>query len=395
MVSILKKPTGNSKGILIAKHTEREFLKKNYPAVRERLRAAREEYLVGMHWGGGAKTGIGPTPLVDFNLACPGIFEFTDEVEAYRIPLCSRSFLPSYFRPMDVEERWDILYVTRPSSMKRNSDLLRVVRRAYDEGHDWRVLIICPIPEELDGPKAEPQFFEDYREMFTDEERTRIELMTPTFRGSWFPVPRDAMPFFYSASRVFTHFGTSEGQPKVTTEALLCGTPVLVRADQRGGGHDHLTENNGLVFHDLEDAFRKLEMMLENPSEFEVDIKSLREKTTAEYNLPRLRKHLRRIYEAEGIPFQGELLVDDLSLQLPSHLPTLPSDLRDNPSNTLMSPESMVQFLDWLLDRDPAPSDLWTTKLRRPVHWAGDEWKKWMDRLQRAPAWIVDQWKSV
>jgi glycosyltransferase involved in cell wall biosynthesis len=358
MVYELKPPVGDSPGLLMFTHKEREFFFDPPPLVAERLDALADRYVLGMHWGR-YHTDVGETPYVDVHLACPGTVQFSDDADVRRIPLCSRDFIPAYFRSMDVPVEWDVLSIGHPIRDKRYAELLDVIRMVFDAGVDLRVLLVCAVPDDPArlGGQWDHAFFEKYESLFTEAERDRIDLGVPgevaVGNRPLHPIPNAVFPYLYNASRCFTLFSREEGQSHVVHEALLCGTPVVVRSDLRGGGRDHLDERNSRQFETLEAARDAFVDVATASDDVGFDPAYLRPKLSEAETAGRFEAAIRDQYEELGDPFRGTLDTDGLAYKLSGHTLSLPPELRSWKTNDLRSPVALARYADRLLDRTP------------------------------------------
>lgn len=357
MVTELKSPTEASPGVLIFTHKERPFLFDPPGPLADRLHSLSRRYVVGMHWGS-YHEGVGETPFVDFHLAAPGTVTFAPDADVRHVPLCDRDFTPAHFRPMDVPQAWDILAIGHPIEIKRMHELLDVVRDLYDHGHEVSVLLVCAIPgpPETLGPEWDHRFFEKYRDLFSPAERDRIQLAAPVESSvgdrPLHPIPNEVFPYLYNASRTFTLFSQAEGQSKVIHEALVCGTPVVVREDLRGGGRDYLDERNSRTFADLEGA-REAFVGLLTGDDPGFDPAYLRRDLSEEYTVDRLESELRGIFADLGEVYAGSLDRENLSVKLSSHRTTLPPALRRERTDDLRSRTALYRYLTDLLEEEP------------------------------------------
>lgn len=365
MVTVLKEPVEDSKGVVVFTHKERQFFDSSHPLVSERFDLLREEYVVGMHWGGYSPEATS-VPFVDFHLANRETVQFEDESSVRRIELVANNFTPDYFRSFDVPAQWDVLCVGHPIKTKRFNDVLRVLRAAYDEGTELSALFICPVPDRpslLDGERWDMDFFELYESAFSDAERERIELVTPIEDAGLYPLPNDLFPYIYNASNVFVLFSRDEGDPRVVHEALLCGTPVLVREDLRGSGKKYLDERNSRIVSDLHEAREAIVAMATESETFAFDPAYLYPELRRDHTADRLEAEIQDVFRELGEPYTGEMVKDDLAMRLPSHTTNLPPDLRKVRTDDLRSVKATVMYVDRLLGRSTPVKERWRLEL--------------------------------
>jgi hypothetical protein len=227
----------------------------------------------------------------------------------------------------------------------------------FDAGVDLRVLLVCAVPDEPAnlGAKWDHAFFEKYESLFTNAERERIDLAVPgeidVGSRPIHPLPNGVFPYLYNAANCFTLFSEEEGQSKVIHEALLCGTPVVVRDDLKGGGRDYLDRENSRQFGSLAEARDVFIDIATNPAAHAFDPTPLRADLAEEQTADRLEGEIERIYADLGHDYVGEIEKTDLAFKLGSHTITLPEELRRGNTNDLRSPRAMGLYIDSLLDR--------------------------------------------
>ena len=352
----LKPSTERSKGIVVFTHKEVAHLDAPVGGLRDALAALRERFVVGVHWGN-FQSGVVSPWWVDFHLAGEGTVEFADLGAAERLTLCSRNFTPAAFSPLEVTKRWDVINVARPVPVKRLDDFLRVIRAIYDRGRRLKVLAICPGPLDMSDPDAwYSDLYSDYERMFDAEDRETFTLIVLRGDGYPFPLSQAAIAELYNLSRVFTLFSDREGESRVVAEALLCGLPVLARADLVGGGRDYLNEGNSRLFSNLDEAADALlELVDDGPS---VDVATLARELSEEHSVPRLETAMRELFERRGLVFEGQMETRDLGRRLPSHFRELPPDIRERWTNDLRSPAAALRYIHMLVGSSPRRLDL-------------------------------------
>jgi glycosyltransferase involved in cell wall biosynthesis len=361
MPFVLKDRGPGSKGVVVLTHKERSVIEEGGSVLEPVLAEFRDQYLIAMHWGHYASD-VEEIPWVDVHLAAPGTISFAPGVEARRIPLASRNFIPGVFHDRAGPRRWDVLSVARPLAVKNLDQLLQAIRIAHDRGHRLRALLLCPcgpVMEESDGWYT--RLWDDYVEMFSPEER---ELVTVMMLGAWgypFPVSSTYLADVYNDSKAFALFSDREGESRVVAEALLCGLWVVAKEHVEGGAGDYLTADNSRRFTTVEeaaDALIDLHLADERPANSAALISELSETRTA----PRLREQLEALLPPG--PHRDELWhLDNLDRALPSHLLSLPRELRREYTNDLADPRAALTFMLSLLGREPRSEDL---KLLRP-----------------------------
>lgn len=349
MVSILKQPDGDSKGILVFTHKERDMFLDPIPPLQTALQLVKESYLVGMHWGHYAEN-VGRTPNVDFHLAGSGTVRFTDEVNVPILNFCSRNFVPEYFTPTDAEATWDIVTIAPPTRLKRLSELLELIRETRSQGSDVSALFVCPRPKPFPGPKWDVEFVNTFHRGLTQDEMDDIKLISP-LRSSddIYPIPHRVMPHFYNIGKTFALFSKQEGESRVISESLMTGTPVIARSDLKGGGLDYLDEKNSRLFSSKTEAIDTFHDVSKESNDPSFDPSYLQDELYAPKSRPRFESALKRVFDFHDVPYRGELVDGQLSFLLPSHSLTLPPYLRIQGTNDLKDQVSMLKFCNGIL----------------------------------------------
>lgn len=334
MAHIFKHPTPEQKGIIVFTHKEihffhglranriqRLFFPKDYYA--KYLDAIRQKYFCGIHfgWYSGYREIYND---FDFLMATPSVLDLAgNTVQPMLIPFRSRNFIPEVFQPMPASQKyWDIICVSNNNRKKNLAEFLRAIRHIYDAGYAYRVLLVSRVSknEDKQGDKFYVELEDDYQQLFNHDERDRFTLIRPAQTNDFIGLPQPTISFFYNSSKVFTLFSEVEGGPKVVSEALLCGLPIVASRKLVGGGLDYLNESNSHLFDKLDTAHQALIDAVENVEQFQVDIQGLRQDIGLEGALKQLKDYFSRLYQQNGQNFDGELInTDRLHLRLPSH----------------------------------------------------------------------------
>jgi glycosyltransferase involved in cell wall biosynthesis len=299
---------------------------------------------------------------VDVHSAAPGTVEEFVSDEVFRVNVASRNFTPGYFKKLDIEKRWDLCCIATPKKYKRLTELLDVIRSVFDEKDDFQVLLLCPTPKEFKSDGWDQEFFRKYEQEFTDAEKENIDLHTPRRTNDDIqPVPKDYLPYLYNSSKAFTLFTQEEGASKVISESLLCGTPVVVRSNLRGGGRDYLDDRNSEQFESLEEAKEIFIEISENHENHEFDPTYLREELAEPQSAQALESEFKSTFEEMEIPWKGEIEKQGLHSKLPGHVPTIPEQYRSHPGKgQLKSETAAYKYIDSLLGNHTGELKLWT-----------------------------------
>ncbi len=355
MVAILKRPDGESKGIIVFSDMERPFLSCPAKAQQRALAALHDEYVFLMDWSW-SSFDVPPVPWIDAHMAVPSLATFQDP-DTRCIPISSRDFTPEHFRPLPVEKQWDILTIARPVRFKHLPDLLQVLRILFDRGLQPRTLLVCPTPPKK-GNTFDPNFYPALKRLFSEEERALITLVNPTYGKDLFPLPDEVFPFFYSSSRVFTLFSKKEGNARVIGEALMSGVPVVARRTLIGGGLDPLDDSNSILFDDLDEAADAFTAILKGEVNPVPDVPAIRGRIGEEATTRRFVTAVQELFAELGVPWKGDMATDNLGRRLTSHVVDLPPRLRLSHTNHLRSLQASHRFARELLGEKPAVAAL-------------------------------------
>ena len=174
MAHIFKNPTLDAKGIIVFTHKEMEWF---FPVNNKRLvkkfakprgikrveiiknfllrpyskafQKIHEQYFIGVHYGW-MSSRIPLYESCDF-LMTPQQLDIKNNNPILQIPLASRNFTPQCFQNRNQIKYWDILCVSRMVKFKNLDYLLKSIRKIFDQGHYYKVLIIVPENKKMDN----------------------------------------------------------------------------------------------------------------------------------------------------------------------------------------------------------------------------------------------------
>jgi glycosyltransferase involved in cell wall biosynthesis len=227
MACLLKAPTSGAKGVVVFTTQERDNAIATDAAVRARLEGLKQRWLIGLHHNWHDHS-FDYDPLFAFSLAGEDDLRERSGKEVPLIPLDACTFAPPFFAPGGGLPFWDLLYIARAVSFKRLPEFLRCIRTLYDRGHDYRVLLISPMPpyRRSDRPSVFYELRQVYESMFSLEQQGRFTLLDLSFRYP-FPFDRETLAHFYRSSRAFVHFADDERRCRVAGYAWASGLPVV------------------------------------------------------------------------------------------------------------------------------------------------------------------------
>jgi len=224
MACIIKKPTEKSKGVITFTTQERD---KVFAVDRDSLQSLiemKDRWVVGLHhnWH---DYNFRYNPVFDFSMAGPGDLGSS---EVPLIPLDACNFIqPPYFSEEPTKKIWDVLYVTRAVYFKRLPVFLNTIRKLYDSGKMYRVLLLCAIPPENMDPA---NLIEMYQSMFSMEERKLFSIITLEHDYP-FTLDHVCLSHFYHSSKVFVHCAPDERRCRVIANAVASKLPVVCSSD--------------------------------------------------------------------------------------------------------------------------------------------------------------------
>ena len=338
MAHIFKYPENNNKGIIIFTHKEMNYFK-NYIFLKgtilksiikiplhliervyfkKKLKRLKKKYFIGVHWGW--KTNNEKIPLwVDFCMSSKGNCSFDRDV--FFIPQASRNYVPKIMKPdLKVKKNWDIIFVGKNKKLKKIQEFLQEVRKIYDIGYKYKILIIVSSNKREHSRGFNKHMLNYYFENFSSKERENITVLKLDYEIGYMGMAYTPLSYLYQSSKVFSIFSPYEGGCKVIHEALLCGLPVVVYNKLKGGGRDYLNKNNSVQFSNYDVAHKSLIEAVENYKKYIPNVKKLRLELGEEESLKNFKKHISELYRKKNSKFDGNLInTDSLCNRLPAH----------------------------------------------------------------------------
>ena len=329
MAHIFKHPSEGSKGILVFTHKE-------IGKAETRAHSLREKYYLGIHYGSAANLYTHSQPWQDFCMGAKSTVSFGN-AEPFRIPFNSRGFTPEYFtEKKQTTKYWDIINVSRNANVKKLPEFLNAIRKLYDQGKMYKVLLVVP---SADNEKPNSHFtniVDVYGDMFSEKERELFTLMRLSKELGFLGISPRTIAHFYNSSKVFCLLSDAEGESRVIHEALLCGLPVVVYAGLLGGGRDYLDQSNSVQFGSYNDVYLALDAAVQgSEGDLKVDTERLSEELSELKTIPRVKQMFSQLYSINNEKFDNELInTDNLNLRLPGHYLNVPWNTPDGNGTT-------------------------------------------------------------
>jgi len=324
MAHIFKHPSDNQHGIVVISHQEAYRGIDQYGDIIDQIKNKR--YFIGVHYGG-FSNGAPYPDFADFFMGRRSVTDISNRYpHAFEIPIVSSNFTSTVFKKDPaVKKYWDIINVSRAGNVKRLDIFFEQIKHIYNQGHPYKVLLICPKRHE-ETPQDHFINIEDvYYNMFTKDERQLFTLMRLDENLEFKGLSKTQLSYFYQASKVSTLFSMCEGSPGVIGESLLCQVPVVVHGSQMGSGRDFCNDHNSVYWHQDHLAHQALINAVENYDKFVFDMGVISDNYREDYGLTKLKDYFSALYQKHGQTFDGELInTDDLVSRLPSHYTDLP-----------------------------------------------------------------------
>jgi hypothetical protein len=217
-----------------------------------------------------------------------------------------------------------------------------------------KALLVCP---EIPDPNPAHEYVEmvkDYRALFTESERKNTTLLLTSSQLYPFPLEQETIAFLYNSSRFFALFSEQEGESRVISEALLCGLPVIVKRDLRGGGRDYLNEQNSFQFQNLDEAASGILALLDDRMSRSVDVEAVAQALREDNSSAVFRRELAEIFAAKGFDLNDPIDLTGLDRKLPGHYVSLPPEIRMEKTDDIRDVVGFKLFMHFLSVRGDA-----------------------------------------
>jgi hypothetical protein len=157
--------------------------------------------------------------------------------------------------------------------------------------------------------------------MFSAKERELFTLIKTDQNYGFQGFSSAFLSHLYNQSKIFTIFSQTEGTCKVIKEAQMCGLPVVLKKDLKGGVLSFLSEHKDAMFFDkYENAHEILIKSIQNYNNFQVDFEKNKKRIGENESLHMLKKYFYKLYEKNNQFFDEQLInTDNLNRRLPAH----------------------------------------------------------------------------
>ena len=235
MATILKAPSlkDGSKGVVVFTTQDRDNFIVGDNKLENRIQNLKNDWIIGLHHNWHDHK-FKYNPIFDISFAGEGDLIETSNTKFNQIHLDACNFTPEFFKFSNNDKNWDILYVARAVFFKKIPEFFKIIRELYDNQKYYRVLLICPIPDECKKKFKGSTIFcnvrEEYDNLFSEEEKKLFTLLTTDYNNS-FPFDLKTLSFFYSSSKIFVHSAVNEKRCRVVGYAHASGMPVVCLED--------------------------------------------------------------------------------------------------------------------------------------------------------------------
>jgi len=344
MAHIFKKfnPTTQQKAIIVFTHKELSFM--------DALPANINDYAqVGVHYGSASHlNGAVKHKYQNFCMGAESTVMFNGE-QPFRIPFNSRAFLSKNLYPdPNVKKHWDIINVSRNAHVKRLDTFLMSIRKLYDLGYNYKVLLVVPSTTLESHSTHHIDIVEKYDKMFNKTEKNNFTLLRLSKELGFLGISPSTIEYFYKSSKIFNLLSSAEGESRVIHEALLCGLPIVCYSGLLGGGRDYLNPTNSIQFDDYNKIHESFIEGIENYDKYTVDTDYLSQELREDKTVEQLKNYFSELYS----DFDRELInTDELCLRLPGHYLDVPWNIDKENSKTadIRNMEQLKKFIRELL----------------------------------------------
>lgn len=347
----MKEARGASKGLLVFTSAELPTNLSAAPTIQKLLRAVRQRYLLAVHYGADTHGVVIPPPWADLHFSAHPELHVRGAEPRSVLPFDESTFVPSYFRP-GPSKRWDILSVlgAEPEAF---GVVLRTLRVLKDERPTTRALLLWGDAEdslpELRACRTR------YEELFTFDDRQDITLLATVGEVT---LARRDRAWLYAQCRCLL-MGGSQPRHGIVTEVASCEVPVVLPNRLVDARLSFLTEHNSARYADEHQAAEQLRALLDRYVAAGPDASVLVRATCETHTIPQLLDALTEVYRELGLPWEGAVDTEELSLKLGSACSELlPDELRAGARDGVVSAQDLARWLSRLATSAGAPPPL-------------------------------------
>tara|TARA_Y100000591_G_scaffold310748_1_gene313409 strand:+ start:822 stop:1994 length:1173 start_codon:yes stop_codon:yes gene_type:complete len=359
MVFVLNKNKKDSKGIIVFNSAEAIFFRKKFieKIYTKEINMLKRDYFFFMHWSWALRNEA-TVPYIDYHLAPIGGGSFQNKKANRIINYSSRNFIDKIFRKKNYKKVYDVISVLRPTPEKGFKSLINAASKVYKKKKFVKFLIIFPMVSDKDFYGQPNKFYtdliKDYKNHIKKEHRKYFTLLPiNTFDGDYM-LAKEQMCNFYNLSKICILPSLIEGGNRAIHEALLCGCPIIYYKNVVGGVADYMEKNNSISYSSESDLPNKILKALKNFKFFKINQKKTKQLVSEEYQIPKFRKLLNKIYSSNKLKFDKTIDLKELDRKLDSHKINLPKNLRMKKSNHIKDFISFYKYICILLNKRPS-----------------------------------------
>lgn len=346
MAHIFKKPTSDSKGIIVFTHKEWPWLLQNALSTVQDL---KNYFYLG--WNQGTYFGKIQMPdIVDFAFTSPNCLTFPDNGRTINIDLLDRNFINDDFEDLNIKDRhFDFITVARAIKLKNLPAFLKAIKKLINKSNNYKSLIVIPKSENEHPDSYDTDIVEQYKNLFTPEERKNITLLRLSGELGFMGIPGKTLNWFLNNSKVLYIGSDSEGGCRVVHEALLAGCNIVYWKDHRGALKDYLNESNSVAFNDYENIDIALKKSVENYEYFEGKGSEYEVLLSEKFASQKLFPYFELMYKRDNLTYDGELInCNQLANRLPAHYLDVPWHDEEFPTADILSQSRLSKFINYI-----------------------------------------------
>lgn len=350
--------SSNYKGILIVTHKELSFFLPH-------LLKFSTHYYIFVHYG--FLVNINNHPLITYNMMSDSRC-----IQKNYIPFTSRNFLSKNFNnnsnitetnenikfilqknniifPIKVDiKNFNFIINTRAVKFKKAFELLEYSLQYLDKNENDKICFIL-LEQDVNN--------NDYKKIINHWNKNKhknicfidthfINSNNTCYKG----LTSEELCNFYKSSKIYIHGCESEGESRTIHEALCCGCMILAKENMKGGGLDHLNNQNSILYNHkniiekmmyINNAYNKYtynhDLFKKLNEEFSVDVFLNFIYNTLSYN---------SILSYEE--FKDKSNISQLMFCLPAHKLDVPWYIKNKLTADILTNEQFKIFLDYI-----------------------------------------------